>query len=480
MSTDGLTQDFQSKMSSNSKSPTAQKGTLLEGPLWPEGDPRPSWWIENQKSAWTRFQEAPMPRRKDEDWRFANISALHLDNFLLAPEPDASARKELLSFSKTGFETSGLAVFANDCLIEHQSISDELAKQGVIWEPISVALEKHPELLQKHFMSQLVSLGSQKFAALHQAYCKNGMLVYVPKNVEVKFPLAAFHWLCGANASVFPHTLILAEANSKVTVLDFLHSFSDESGFACSVNDLILGQGAQVSYLCSQNWSEKVLSFQVNATTVERDASAKSLNVNLGGFFARVESKSQLKGDAARSEMLSMTVAHGVQEFDQRTLQNHVGKNTWSDLLYKNALSHRSKTIFKGLIQVERGASQTDAYQTNRNLLLDSEAEADSMPGLEILDDDVKCSHGATTGQIQEEELFYFLARGITATQAKQLLVYGFLNEVLQRFGHDEVAKEVLNKIEAKFARGKNLEWKKSVLPESNLSDETDVRALQG
>lgn len=480
MTTERLTQDFQSKMSSNSKSPTAQGGRLLDGPLWPEGDSRPDWWIDAQKAAWKRFQEAPMPRRKDEDWRFANISALHLENFSLSSDPDASARKELLSLSRTGFDTAGLAVFANDSLMEHQAISQELAAQGVIWEPISAALEKHPELLRKHFMSQLVSLGSQKFAALHEAYCRNGMLVFVPKNVEVKLPLAAYHWLCGANAAVFPHTLILAEANSKVTVLDFLHSFSEEPGFACSVNDLILGPGAQVNYLCSQNWSEKVLSFQVNATSVERDASAKSLNVNLGGFFARVESKSQLNGDAARSEMLSLTVAHGTQEFDQRTLQNHVGRNTWSDLLYKNALLHRSKTIFKGLIQVEKGAAQTDAYQTNRNLLLDPEAEADSMPGLEILNDDVKCSHGATTGQIQEEELFYFLARGITSAQAKQLLVYGFLDEVLLRFGHEKVAAEVRTKIEAKFARSKTLDWKKTALPEKEEADETDVRALQG
>jgi len=422
-----------------------------------------------------------MPRRKDEDWRFANISALHLENYVRAGEPDASARTEILGLSQPSFATAAHSVFANDVLLEHRAISKELADQGVIWEPISTALEKHPELLRKHFMSQLVQLGSQKFAALHQSYCQNGMLVYVPKNVEVKLPLVAFHWLCGENASTFPHTLILAEANSKVTVLDFLKSFSEEPGFACSVNDLILGPGAQVNYLCSQNWSEKALSFQINATTVDRDASAKSLNVNLGGFFARVESKSQLNGDASRSEMLSLTVAHGAQEFDQRTLQNHVGKHTWSDLLYKNALSHRSKTIFKGLIQVEPNASQTDAYQTNRNLLLNSEAEADSMPGLEILNDDVKCSHGATTGQIQEEELFYFLARGITHAFAKQLVVYGFLDEVLQRFGSEEITAEIRSKVEAKFARTKTLEWKKPSPSEvEEAIDETDVRALQG
>lgn len=480
MSAEPLTHDFQSKMSSNSKSLVTRGEKLLEGPKWPEGDSRPTWWTDAQKSAWKQFEDAPMPRRKDEDWRFASISALHLENFSINAEPDASARKELLSLSRPGFATDGLAVFANDCLLEHQGISQELAEQGVIWEPISVALEKHPDLLHQHFMSQPVSLGSQKFAALHRTYCRNGMLVFVPKNVEVRLPLAAYHWLCGANASVFPHTLILAEANSKVTVLDFLHSFTEEPGFACSVNDLILGPGAQVNYLCSQNWSDQVLSFQVNATSVDRDASAKSLNVNLGGFFARVESKSQLNGDASRSEMLSLSVAHGTQEFDQRTLQNHVGKHTWSDLLYKNALLHRSKTIFKGLIQVEHGAAQTDAYQTNRNLLLDPEAEADSMPGLEILNDDVKCSHGATTGQIQEEELFYFLARGISPAQAKQLVVYGFLDEVLQRFGHEEVAQDIRAKIEAKFVRSKTLEWKTNAVPETVAPDDTDVRALQG
>ncbi len=179
------------------------------------------------------------------------------------------------------------------------------------------------------------------------------------------------------------------------------------------MNDLIVGPGAKVTYLCAQNWGEKVVSFQINSTTVERDAAALSLHLNLGASYARLESLSRLAGAGGRSDMLAATVADGTQEFDQRTLQDHLEPHTTSDLLYKNALADASKTIFAGLIRVEPKAQHTDAYQKVRNLMLSDEAEADSMPGLEILADEVRCTHGATRGHVDAEEMFYLLARGI-------------------------------------------------------------------
>lgn len=394
-----------------------------------------------------------MPRRKDEDWRFANLRKITLDPYRYASEPNLTELEWTLEHSRTEFDIAGRAVFADNLLLEHQPVPESLRRQGVIWEPLERALQEYSDLLQRHFMSQPVALGSQKFAALHRAFCRSGMLIFVPEGVKVDLPLAAFHWLVGANRSTFPHTLIVAGANSEVTVVDFLRSAQDQPGFACSVNDLIVGPGAKVTYTCLQEWSEQVLSFQINATEVDRDGQGKSLNVHLGGAYARAESQGRLIGAGARSEMLSVSVGHGSQNFDQRTLQYHEGPHTWSDLLYKNALSHRSRSVFKGLIQVAPTAQFTDAYQTNRNLLLDPEAEADSMPGLEILNDDVKCSHGATTGQVDPEELFYLLARGIPPVAAKQLMVDGFLAEVTQRLGHQALSGHITERIRAKFAQ---------------------------
>jgi Fe-S cluster assembly protein SufD len=438
---------------------------------------RPEWWLAGQQQAKARYEALPMPKRKDEAWRFASVQNLDLAPYQPAVSVSDAERARILEASVMCFEAAGHAVFANDQLLSFQGANDELQKKGVIFEPISEALAKHPELLKKHFMEQPVVLGSEKFAALHRAQCNNGILLYVPKNVQVKLPLAAWHWLSGANGAVFPHTLIIAEANSEVTFTDFYRSLDEQPGLAVSVTDLLVGDGAKVNYLCCQSWSEQALSFQLCSTLVGKDAYAKSLNFNLGGIFSRIESHSRLAGTGARSEMLGLSVCHGKQEFDQRTLQDHLAPNAWSDLLYKNALNHRAKSIFEGLIKVEVGAKQTDAYQTNRNLLLSGDAEADSMPGLEIANDDVKCSHGATTGQISSEELFYMLQRGIPRHEANYLISVGFTEEVLERFGNAEINEQLREMIADKFRRGKNV---KVEAAGDEAIDETNVRSLQG
>ena len=462
---------------SSSTTPAPVPDSLLAGPDFNAGSAQPSWWTQGKRDAWDRFQSLPMPKRKDEDWRFATVQNLNLSTYAVEESVSDSQRETILAGSKTPFSTGGQAVFANDGLLAFSALAPELASRGVIFEPITTALQKHPEILQQHFMEQPVVLGSEKFSALHRAYCRNGVLLYVPKGVKAGLPLAAWHWMSGANNSLFPHTLIVAEEGSEVTFLDYYRSLEEVPGFACSVSDLIVGQGATVNYLCCQNWSESALSFQMCSTFVGRDANAKSLNFNLGGSFARIESHSRLAGPGARSEMLGLSACHGRQEFDQRTLQDHLQPNTWSDLLYKNTLDHRAKTIFEGLIKVEKGARQTDAYQTNRNLLLSADSEADSMPGLEILDDDVKCSHGATTGQIDEEELFYMLSRGIPRHQANYLISVGFTEEVLTRFGRPEVSEQLRGLVERKFRGGRNL----NIEAEAERGiDETNVRSLQG
>jgi Fe-S cluster assembly protein SufD len=303
-------------------------------------------------------------------------------------------------------------------------------------------------------MAQPATLGSAKFAALHEAFVMSGTFVYVPKGVEVELPIEIFHWLHGENAAAFPHTLLIADELAKVTVIEhFRSAHPDRGGFACGVNDLVVGRGAKLNYVCTQNWNEKALAIQINSTSVAREASALSLNVNLGGAYSRLESLSRLVGEGARSDMLAVSVANNSQEFDARTLQDHLSPHTTSDLLYKNSLNDRARNTFGGLIRVEPHAHFTDAYQTVRNLLLSDDAEANSMPGLEILADNVKCSHGATSGQLSENEMFYLLSRGIPASVAKQLLVSGFLNEVVDRLNHSAITKLVHDLIEAKFLR---------------------------
>jgi Fe-S cluster assembly protein SufD len=399
---------------------------------------------ESQRVAWEKFQSLPMPVRTDERWRFSNVKTIDLAPYAGTLSVDDSAREELIARSNGLASSGGRMIFANDQLLAHDVANEALRQKGVIWLPLERALVEHEELVRKHFMREEAILGGTKFAALHESQVRAGTFIYVPRGVELAVPVEAFHWLHGDGGSCFPHTLIVAEGNSKVTVVDYFESADPKArGFACSVNDLWVGEGAQVNYVCAQAWSSKTLAVQINSTVVARDASARALTVNLGGEHVRTESVSHLRGQGGRSDMLAVTVADDQQEVDQRTFQIHEAPNTSSDLLYKNALDDVARTIFSGLIRVAPGAHKTDAYQKVRNLLLSDEAEANSMPGLEIEADDVRCTHGATSGEIEEEELFYLRSRGIPLKDAQRLIVHGFLDEVLERMNDKLLAAKM-------------------------------------
>jgi Fe-S cluster assembly protein SufD len=426
---------------------------LTSGPAEQENHAFASWFSQLRFEGWKNFQGMPLPTRTDEAWRFATIKALDLSGFSRALPVEESVAAELIQRSAGGLETAGRMIFANDQLLSREVHAAELEAQGVIWKPLDQAVAENETLVSRHFMAQEIVLGSKKFAALHQANVRAGTFLYVPKNVEVTLPLETFHWMQGANAAIFPHTLIIVGENSKVTVIDRFESADDqEPGFACGVNDLILEAGAKLTYVNVQNWSRQTLAFQINSTVVGRDASAINMALNLGSRYARTESVSRLVGEGGRSDMLALSVADRDQEFDQRTLQDHRKPATASDLLYKNSLDDQARTIFAGLIRVEPGAHRTDAYQKVRNLLLSDDAEANSMPGLEILADEVRCTHGATSGQMDEEELFYMLSRGIPRREAQQLIVFGFLNEVIERLGNAAIAEELRDLVSRKFA----------------------------
>ncbi len=417
-------------------------------------DNLPGWFAEQQREGWREFSRLPSPARKDQAWRFSDVDALKLDRYQLGRAPTESERASILAASTPLDPASGRLVFANDQLLDRVALPDSLCRAGVIFLPLERAVIEHEDLVREHFMAQPAALGSAKFAALHRAHVRAGAFIYVPRGVELEKPIEIFHWLSGENSAVFPHLLLVAGEMAKVTVIEHFRSRDlSARGFACGVNDLFAGRGASLKYICAQEWSENVTALQINGTTVGRDASGMSLNLHLGGSYSRFESLSRLAGEGARSDLLAVAVAHAGQEFDARTLQDHVSPHTNSDLLYKNSIADRARATFGGLIRVEPQAHFTDAYQTVRNLLLSDEAEANSMPGLEILADNVKCSHGATSGQVNEEEMFYLLSRGITPQVAKHLVVAGFLNEAIARLGEPEIENHLRALIEEKFRR---------------------------
>ncbi len=426
--------------------------TLLEMPSLLESVPEtpaylPAWFAARQKDAWTRFLSIPAPKRGDETWRFSSIKQLDFSDFQKAP---ATGANDLIARS-TGLESPAAKfIFVNDELVHVASNLPE----GVICLPLAEALVSHSDLVQEHFMKQETRLGSAKFAALHEASLTNGLFVHVADNIEVSGTIEVHHWIAGENTVIFPHTLIVTGKSSKIRVVDIFRSADDSHpGLAIAFNDLSAGPNSKLDYIAIQAFNESTHVIQINETSTFRDASATGFILNTGASWARNESLSRLEGPGSRSDMLSVSIPAHEQEYDQRTFQHHVSEGAYSDLLYKNSLYDDSRTIFSGLIFVGENAHHTDAYQTCRNLLMSDTCEANSMPGLEINADQVKCSHGSTSSQISDEEIFYLCARGIHPANARQLIARGFSVDVIERLRNDEVEALVLGFVDEKFAR---------------------------
>ena len=407
----------------------------------------PAWWIAAKQEAWNEFTSLPMPTRKDENWRFANLAGISLEDFIVPEEP--SSRVPHLP----NFPHASEIIFSNRQVVGRTGLPQELADQGVIFAPLDEALRDHGDLVRNYFQQHPVNLGGEKFIALNIAFAACGSFLYVPKGVKVDQPFVVQHTVTGDRQSTFPHTIVAIEDGAEASLVEFFVSGDTAAHLASGVNDLHAGKNAKLTYVGAQNWSSKTLSFQANSIHAARDARVQCLNVHLGGRQARHESHSRLAGPGAHCDMLALTVAKDSQEFDQRTLQTHQAPHTTSDLLYKNALLDKAKTIFSGLIVVDPDAQQTDAYQTNRNLLLSDAAEANSLPGLEIQANDVKCSHGSTSGRVPPEQQFYLQSRGIDPAKAHELIVFGFFEEVLEKLENEHLHAVLSELIQTKFKK---------------------------
>lgn len=431
--------------------------TTLENPTATISAQEPTWLAKRRAAGLDQFNNLPLPTARDEAWRFASVGKLSIDDFNPVETPATTTLDALTERSVLVTARAGRAVFVDDAPARFEGVSAELIAQGVIYLPIAEAIEQHPELMEQYFLQESTELGSKKFFGLHAATVKAGSLLYVPKGVQIANPIVNYYWTSAERAAVFPHTLIIAEDNANVSVVDLFFSETEANeALNVSVSNIHAGAGAHVFRKIVQDWNEKTVSFQLDTIVAERDAQVKNIAVNIGAQRARFESQTRIEGAGADVKMYSLTVAEETQEFDQRTFQTHNAPNAVSDLLYKNALLDNSRTIFSGLIKVAEGAQQTDAYQTNRNLLLDPTAEANALPGLEILANDVRCSHGATTGNVDEAELFYMMQRGIPRRVAMQLMVFGFFEEVIEKIDSDELADNlrqlIHNKFDAKIA----------------------------
>ncbi len=418
----------------------------------------PGWLTKKRLQAWRAFEKLPMPTLRDEAWRYTDISDVRIEDFLAyAPSPDATSEQDLpeavQKLIEEGEENSALLVQHNS-ETAHSRVDEELLQKGVVFTDLHTALAEHEDLVREHLF-KLVPEDYDKFAALSAAAFSGGSFLYVPRGVDVELPIQSYRWL-DVVGSIMPRTLVVVEEGASVRYIDeYASADAEDPAFSNGAVELFVGEGANLRYVSLQNWERNVLHFNTIRSEAGKDSTINSLVVALGSQLSRTNVEAGLTASGSDSEMLGLYFADSNQVLDHHTLQDHISPNAHSDLLYKGALRDESLAVFSGLIRVEPGAQKTDAYQTNRNLILGTDdAFAVSLPRLEIQADDVKCSHGSTTGQVDEVELFYLMSRGIPRREAEKLVVFGFFGEVTSRIPLPGLKEKLDRAIEGKIGLG--------------------------
>lgn len=419
----------------------------------------PDWLRARREEAWALYEATPMPSTRSEEWRYTDVARLvPLDG--LAPsfgedgEHPPPGRGPSRAVADPDAEGAGRVVDVDGRVVSCE-LDDELARQGVILASLRDAARQELDGVEALLATEAVPASDGKYPALNAALWSDGVFLRVPRGVSLDLPVRLARRVSRASTAAFTRILIVAEEGSRVSFVDEIRSPDlDGPALAATAVEVFARGGAQVQYVSLQRMGRGGVYLAQQRTLAERDSTLDTLNVALGGSVGRVDLNARLLGPGANSNMLGLYFGDREQHFDFNTSQDHVAPNAHSDLLYKGALDGRSRGVFRGIIRVHEGAQRTDAYQTNRNLLLSEEAVATSLPNLEIGADDVRCSHGATVGQLDAEALFYLMSRGIGRRQAERLVVTGFLGEVLSRLPLGGVAERVAQAIEAKLRHG--------------------------
>lgn len=411
----------------------------------------PGWMREFRLKAWELYEGMPMPTTNDEPWRRTDLRRLRLDTIgpSLNGGGDGSSVPAYLGEQLTEDKAGG-SLLQVDGVTKHYELSDQLKEQGVIFCDLDTAVREHPELVQKYFMTQVVMVSEGKFAALHGAFWRGGTFLYVPKDVRAAAPLHSALW--SVNGKTFSHTLVVIDDGAEALFIDEYAS-ADGEGQALhnGAIELIVGNRASLTYVSLQDFGGNVWQLNHERGRVGRDAKLDWVISAMGTRLTKAFQTVELDGQGSWARMSGLFFANGRQHFDLDTQQNHNAPDTVSDLLYKGALKGKARSVWQGLIKALPDSQRIDGFQANRNLLLEDTARADSIPGLEIEADDVRCTHAATVGQMDKQEIFYLMARGIPKDTAVRMLVEGFFTPVMERIPiegvRDRIAQRILEKV---------------------------------
>ena len=389
--------------------------------------------------AWEAFESLPLPDIHMEAWRRTELRSLDAASFRL---PNGGSQRippvpRRILRPLVGKQPGGQIVLTPQGSATQAStlqITPELTARGVIFTDLKTAERQFPEILEK-VLGSLVRPSEGKFAAMAAALAQTGVLVYVPHGVQVEQPLHSVLWGPGAGLAYFSHLLVYLEPGAALTYVHETASPTETGGQSlhAGIVEIQVSDGANLRFVELQSWGSHVWNFNHERARIGRDASLDWITAAVGSRLTKSFYDLDLVESGATGRMSGFYFTDGNQHLDLDTQQNHLAPHTTSDLLYKGALKGKSRVVWQGMIHVSPNAQKTDGYQANRNLVLSSKARADSIPGLEILANDVRCTHGATVSKIDPEQLFFLQARGIPRLEAESLIVEGFFEPVLQR-----------------------------------------------
>ncbi len=418
----------------------------------------PDWMQNLRQVAWTVFEETPMPTTSDEDWRRTSLKRIKWDRFNPAQPTSINVEKNLTDLPEDvrraleeGYDSAGHIVISNNQVL-YLDIKEELIEQGVIFTDLSTAVQQHPELIQKYLGAEAVPPSNSKFAALNSALWSAGVFLYLPKNVEVEKPFQTALIMDGDNAVMLPRVLIVAEESASATFIEEAISHGAH-GQALNVGvvEIYARDNAQVRYVDVQNWGTDVYNFNVRRSVGQRDSNVIWETGQLGAALTKTYFDSVMVGNGSNMEFNGVYFLDGKQHLDIDSLLHHVGVATGGDLLLHGAVKDKSRSVFTGLIKIDPTGQQTNSYLKNENMMLDKSARADSIPSLEIEANDVRASHGATIGKIEEEYVFYLQSRGIPRSTAVRMVVEGFFYKVFDRMYNERVREKLFKAVTAKI-----------------------------
>ncbi|GCE48301.1 Fe-S cluster assembly protein SufD [Thermosporothrix hazakensis] len=398
----------------------------------------PEWLLDKRLQAWELYEQTPAPLGRRGDLgtlkALAGFRFQQLTSYVPDPSEKLPAKIEQSLQEALVNDRSGLIVQHNSSVV-HTQLDEDLKEQGVILLPLDKAVQQYPELVQKYFMTECIPANASKYTALHAAFWTTGFFLYVPKGVEIEKPILSQVWIDAPSSATFTHTLVVTEPQSSVRFVEELSSSvtSDQPSLVSDAVEIFAQRESRVEFSYLQDLDQNTWNITNKNAVFENDGSVTFVMSDLGAKLNLVEIGAGLQGNGSAAELVGIFFTDHDQRYKINTLSDHVGLSTNAETLVKGVLTDESRVEFDGMIRVRPNAQQTASFLSAHGMMLSKKARGEFIPGLEIAANEVSASHGATTGQIDEEELFYLMSRGVPRPEAERIIVQGFFEPVLQR-----------------------------------------------